>query len=170
MAFESRDCLSLYNALCDTAGASRVKHLVPEKFFAAQAGRLLTNGEVIDYEGKLKEFVEGELSLDGAEHPESVISRTITALGSDADLSHLEDPSPQQFEDNLLPFILELHKNNELVRFRSTCSGLNVDPRHYSPACSSPSTALFASVWESRSAVNWPGQKRRLKKRMQGGS
>jgi len=115
LAFEARDCLTLYNALRRTAGASRVKHLTPEKFFAAQAGRLLTNREVIDYEEKLKEFVEGELSLEGADHPESVISRTIAALGRDADLSHLEDPLAQQFEANLLPFILELHRNNELV-------------------------------------------------------
>ena len=170
LAFESRDCLTLYNALRDTAGASRVKHLVPEKFFAAQDGRLLTSGEVIDYERKLKDFVEGELSLDGADHPGSVISRTIAALGKDADLSHLEDPISRQFEDNLLPFILELHKNNELVRFMSACCGLNVDSRDRSPACSSRSTALIASVWESTSAVNWPVQKRRLKKRMQGGS
>ena len=154
LAFEPRDCLCLYNALRDAAGVSRLKHLVPETFFAAQAGRLLTNGEVIAYEGKLKEFVEGELSLDGADHPESVISRTIAALGRDADLSHLEDPSPQQFEANLLPFILELHKNNELVRFRSACCGLNVDSRHYSPACSSRSTALIVNVWESTSAIN----------------
>ena len=166
LAFESRDCLTLYNALRDTAGASRVKHLVPEKFFAAQDDRLLTNREVIDYERKLKDFVESELSLDGADHPESVISRTIAALGRDANLSHLEDPSPQQFGANLLPFILELHKNNELVLFRSACCGLNVDPRHYSPACSSRSTALFASVWGRTSAINWPMQRRRLKKTM----
>lgn len=170
MAFESRDCLTLYNALRHTAGASRVKHLAPEKFFVTQAGRLLTNGEVIDYEGKLKDFVEEELSLDGADHPESVISRTIAALGRDADLRHLEDPSPEQFMANLFPFILELHKNNELVQYRSACCGLNVDPRHYSPACSSRSTALIASVWESTSAINWPVQKRCLRKRMQGGN
>jgi hypothetical protein len=127
LAFESRDCLTLYNALRYTAGASRVKHLAPEKFFAAQAGRLLTNQEVIDYERKLKEFVEGELALDGAELPESVISRTIAALGKDADLSHLEDPLPEQFEANLLPFILELHKNNELVQYASACCSLSVD-------------------------------------------
>jgi len=128
LAFEPRDCLTLYNALRYTAGASRVKHLAPEKFFAAQAGRLLTNQEVIDYERGLKEFVEGELSLDGADHPESVISRTITALGRDADLSYLEDPSPEQFEANLLPFILELHKNNELVQYSFACCDLNVYP------------------------------------------
>ena len=119
LAFEARDCLTLYDALRRTAGTSRVKHLAPEKFFAAQTSRLLTNQEVIDYERKLKEFVEEELSLDGADHPESVISRTIAALGRDADLSHLEDPSLQQFQANLLPFILELHKNNELVLYMS---------------------------------------------------
>jgi len=170
LAFESRDCLTLYNALRHTAGAPRVKHLAPEKFFAAQAGRLLTNQEVIDYEGKLKEFVEGELSLDGADHPESVISRTIAALGRDADLSHLEDPSLEQFMANLLPFILELHKNNELVLYRSACHCLNVNSRHYSLACSSRSTALFASVWESTFAINWPVRRRPLRKGMQGGS
>ena len=117
LAFEARDCLTLYNALCRTAGASRVRHLAPEKFFAAQAGRLLTNRAVIDYEEMLKEFVEGELSLEGADHPESVISRTIAALGTDADFSQPEDPLPQQFRANLLPFILELHRNNELVLY-----------------------------------------------------
>ena len=117
LAFEARDCLTLYSALRRTAGASRVKYLSPERFFAAQAGRLLTNREVIDYEEKLKEFVEGELSLEGADHPESIMSRTIATLGRDADLSHLEDPVPQQFKANLLPLILELHKNNELVLY-----------------------------------------------------
>ncbi len=117
LAFEARDCLTLYGALRRTAGAARVKHLAPEKFFSTEAGRLLTNREVIDYEEKLKEFVEGELSIEGSDHPESVINRTIATLGRDADLSHLEDPVPQQFKANLLPFILELHKNNELVLF-----------------------------------------------------
>jgi hypothetical protein len=166
LAFESRDCLTLYNALHYTAGASRVKQLAPEKFFAAQAGRLLTNQEVIDYETQLKESVERELSLDGADHPESVISRTIAALGRDADLSHLKDPSPQQFKANLLPFILELHKNNELVLYWSACCCLNVHSGHYSPACSSRSTVLFASIWQGTPVVNWSLRKSRLKKVM----
>jgi ATP-dependent RNA helicase DDX60 len=154
LAFESRDCLTLYDALRWTAGATRVRHLAPERLFAAQDGRLLTNREVIDYERRLKEFVEVELSLDGADNPESVISRTIAALGSDADLSHLEDPSPKQFVTNLLPFILELHKNNELVLYLPRCRCLDVDARYYSPAYSSPSTALYASIWGNISAIN----------------
>ena len=170
LAFEPQDCLTLYDALCRTAGASHVRHLAPERFFAAQDGCLLTNREVIDYERKLKDFIEGELSLNGADNPDSIISRTIAALGRDADLGHLEDPLPRQFEANLLPFILEVHNNNELVMRTSAFCCLNVNSRHYSPAYSSPSTALIANVWEYTSAISWRVRNRRSKTKMQRGN
>lgn len=117
-SLESRDCLSLYEAIKACAGDT--ERLEPRKFFAKKASTFLQQKDVLEYEAALKGVLSEWMTKPDSRDPSSSYQKVIAALSTEAQQQVGPAASrsrvKEDFDDNLMNLLKELHQTDNLVR------------------------------------------------------
>ncbi|KAG9019792.1 hypothetical protein FRB90_007935 [Tulasnella sp. 427] len=116
LALESKDCLTLYQAMCQVAEDSpakreRLAKLDPQAFFARSQQRMLTQKDVLGYEESLKSLL-GEWSKENDAY-ENVLRPIGEALSQDHELCE-NLPTQRIIHINLIHLLHDLQKRDQL--------------------------------------------------------
>lgn len=123
VALESRDCLTLYQALVKSAGntsKSRLSELEPNTFFKSRASTLLRQKDVLEYEATLKR--ELDVFVRSSDENERQLARDVIDNLSQGFVDDSVSPQSEYFLDKedigseLVSLLEVLDKQQDLVR------------------------------------------------------
>ena len=123
LSLESRDCLSLYDAMKEVVGPERQAELAeldPLLFFNARANTFFRQKDVLEYEAALKTKLQQWMSAPGGSDPNAsaqqviaLLSRSIKPASTDAAADFGMSKEAKQSE--LVKLLSDLHHQNDLV-------------------------------------------------------
>ncbi|THH31062.1 hypothetical protein EUX98_g3125 [Antrodiella citrinella] len=113
-ALESRDCLTLYNALYELQSELLidVTDLKPAKFF--KKSELLRQKDILSYEAQLKDVLIKLMEQSDPRDPASPIQKIVSKMQDEVVATYDTVPDDNVFLDNIVYMLSDLHASGDL--------------------------------------------------------